>query len=295
MEWQQILGFYHTARLGSFTKAAKATFRSQSALSQQIKALEEELDCRLIERIGTRRLLLTSIGEHFLQFAEKVLYERDNLLHELNELKSRHKGPLRIAAPFTTLYHLMPQPLKRYRERFPHVRLTILDRPQDSVVELVRSGEVDFGIALESTAAKGLKTVRWKKLHSVLLVPKDHALSCRKQFSLADIAGHPLILPPKDRPHTYREALEEHFQKQAIEYHVVMESSNVELSSVYVEMGLGLSFATIVEGYNPLISRNLAMITLDRYIKTGHLAVFMRKGEQAVIYKKEFLEELLSE
>ena len=50
MEWQQILGFYHVAKLGSFTKAAEATFRTQPALSQQIKHLEDELECRLLER-----------------------------------------------------------------------------------------------------------------------------------------------------------------------------------------------------------------------------------------------------
>ena len=59
MDWQQLVGFHQVARLGSFTKAAEATFRSQSALSQQVKALEEELGCRLLERIGKRKLRLT--------------------------------------------------------------------------------------------------------------------------------------------------------------------------------------------------------------------------------------------
>ena len=56
MEWQQLVGFYHVAQLGSFTRAAEATLRTQSALSQQIKALEEEFSCRLLERIGKRRI-----------------------------------------------------------------------------------------------------------------------------------------------------------------------------------------------------------------------------------------------
>ena len=49
MEWQQLLGFYHVAKTGSFTRAAEATFRTQSALSQQVRALEEELDCPLLD------------------------------------------------------------------------------------------------------------------------------------------------------------------------------------------------------------------------------------------------------
>ena len=63
MEWQQLLGFYQVAKLGSFTKAAEATFRTQSALSQQVKALEDELGGRLLERLGKRRLKLTAAGE----------------------------------------------------------------------------------------------------------------------------------------------------------------------------------------------------------------------------------------
>jgi len=68
MEWQQLLGFYQVAKLGSFTKAAEATFRTQSALSQQVKALEDELGARLLERLGKRRLKLTVAGERLLEF-----------------------------------------------------------------------------------------------------------------------------------------------------------------------------------------------------------------------------------
>ena len=82
MEWQQIIGFHHLAKLGSFTRAAAATFRTQSALSQQIKALEEELDCPLVERIGKRKLRLTPAGERFAQFTEAILRRREQLQEE---------------------------------------------------------------------------------------------------------------------------------------------------------------------------------------------------------------------
>jgi len=99
MEWQQIVGFYHAARLRSFTKAGEATFRTQSALSQQIKALESELGCLLFERIGKRRLQLTPAGEKFFRFAELVLTAYDGLKDELGELMGLAKGQLTIAAP----------------------------------------------------------------------------------------------------------------------------------------------------------------------------------------------------
>ena len=113
MEWQQIIGFYHVAKLGSFTKAAEATFRTQSALSQQIGRLEDELECRLLERVGRRRLRLTFAGERLFEFSETVLRRYDALIEEIDALKTAQKGRLRIAAPFTTLYHLFPFSLKR--------------------------------------------------------------------------------------------------------------------------------------------------------------------------------------
>ena len=143
MEWQQIIGFYHVAKLGSFTKAADATYRTQSALSQQIKSLEGELECQLFDRIGKRKLRLTSAGERFFKFSEAILEKYDYLTEELNELKGLQKGRLRVAAPFTTLYHLFPQALKDYVKQFPYVELTILDRSQQRVIELVKKGDID--------------------------------------------------------------------------------------------------------------------------------------------------------
>ena len=108
MEWQQILGFYQIAKLGSFTKAAEATWRTQSAVSQQIKSLEKELGVQLFERIGRGNVKLTSAGESFLRFSVTVLSGHGQLKAELKELDGQQAGRIRVAAPFETLYYLIP-------------------------------------------------------------------------------------------------------------------------------------------------------------------------------------------
>src|SRR5271169_6709163 len=130
MEWQQIIGFYHVAKLKSFTRAAEATFRTQSALTQQIKALEKEFDCQLFERIGKRKVILTSLGERFYIFVESLLFNYNQLREDISEHKGLKKGRLRIAAPFTTLYHLLPKVVRKYSRQFPGVELSLFDRPQ---------------------------------------------------------------------------------------------------------------------------------------------------------------------
>lgn len=295
MEWQQIIGFYHVAKLGSFTKAADATFRTQSALSQQIKNLEEELECRLLERIGKRKLRLTSAGERFHQFAETILDRYDLLTEELNELKGIQKGRLRMAAPFTTLYHLFPIALKKYMEQFPNVELTILDRSQQGVLDLIKSGDIDLGMVLESNVPAELTSLRWKKVVTVVVTPKGHPLVKAKRLTLRQIAKYPLILPPKNLKYTYRNKLEEKFQKLGIDFQIMMESSNVELSTEYVEMGLGISFATIVVDLPQLKQRKLAFLPVNHLFKPDHIAVVMRKDKILAPYKSAFIQILLGE
>ncbi len=86
MEWRHILAFYHVAKLGSFTKAAEVLFKTQSALTQQIKALEDELGFPLLERIGKKKLKLTQAGEKFFVFAEEVINKYNAVMDEIAEL-----------------------------------------------------------------------------------------------------------------------------------------------------------------------------------------------------------------
>jgi DNA-binding transcriptional LysR family regulator len=292
MEWQQIIGFYQVAKLGSFTKAGDATFRTQSALSQQIKALEQELDCHLFERIGKRKLRLTSAGERFFEFAEAILENYDCLKEDLSALQGLQKGRLRIAAPFTTLYHLVPAALKEYIIQFPYVELTILDRSQQVVIELVRNGDIDLGFTLESEIPKDLALLRWKKVETVLMVPIGHPLAGAGRVTLRQIAKYPLLLPPKDLRFTCRRILEERFEKLGLDYQIVMESSNVELTSLYVEMGLGISFATVVRDLPALEKRKLAFIPMNTLLKPDFIAVVMRRDKVLTSYKSAFINTL---
>ena len=293
MEWHQIVGFHHVAKTGSFTRAAAAAFRTQSALSQQIKALEDELGCLLFERIGRKKLRLTQCGAAFLEFAEEVLDRHALFRDHLNELKGLSGGPMTIAAPFTTLYHLFPQILREYLEQCPDVSLTILDRSQRTAVELVRNGEADFGFALETAIPGDLVALQWKKVETVIMAPKGHALAAERRVTLEQVAAHPLILPPKSPDHPHRLQLEALLLKRGIDCHVVMESSNVDLSSVYVEMGLGISFATIAADLPTLAKRQLEFISLSHYFSPDYLCIALRKNRSFTGYKRLFLDTLM--
>ncbi|MFA5110397.1 MAG: LysR family transcriptional regulator [Desulfobaccales bacterium] len=287
MEWQQLLGFYHVAKLGSFTRAAEATFRTQSALSQQVKALEDELDTPLLERLGKRRLKLTPAGERLFALARGLLAQWDRFQDELRALQDRPQGPLSLAAPFTTLYHLLPETLVAYLSQFPQVELTLLDRPQAAVFPLVRDGDIDFGLALESLVPRDLAARRWQPVDTVLLTPSDHPLTQVRRVTWRQIARYPLILPPPGHESGGRHFLEDRFRRLGLTCRIILESSNVELSARYVETGLGLAFATLAR-HLPRPGR-LAFIPLGHYFKPDHLALVTRRDKLLPPYKLAFI------
>ena len=295
MEWQQIIGFFHVVKLQSFTKAAEATFRTQSALSQQIKALEKEFDCQLLERVGKRNLRLTEEGERFLSFAELVLRGSEELKENLEAMKGNKRGRLKIAAPFTTLYHLFPEAVRQYSSQFPEVELTLLDRPQHMVLDLVLSGDIDFGFTLEKMIPKSLSAIRWKQVETVVIAPKGHPLCALRRVSLKQLAKYPLILPPKHLQHTGRILLEKEFQKNGLDYRIIMESSNIELISVYVELGLGVSCGSIVRNLPHLKKRKLEFLSLSHLFGPGYIALVMRRDKATAPYKQAFIRSLFEE
>ena len=169
-------GFHQVAKLGSFTKAAAATYRTQSALSQQVKALEEKLGGRLLERLGKRRLKLPPPEKSSL-ICPGVPDPWDRLQEEVQALQGHPRGPLSLAAPFTTLYHLLPDPGRPTSADYPQVELTLLDRDQAGVFALVKDGDIDFGLALASLVPKDLAAIPWQPLDTVLMAPPDHPLA----------------------------------------------------------------------------------------------------------------------
>lgn len=290
MEWQQLLGFYHAAQEKSFTKAAKLTFRTQSALSQQIKNLEEEFGCQLFERTSVRKINLTSEGERLFQFACETLHQFNTLRDDIEGLKGTPKGSLKVAAPFTTLMRLLPDIMAAYAKLFPYIKLSIFDRPQSNVILLIKEGNVDFGFTLDSIAPKELTCIKWKKVETVLMVPSGHPLLKFKRINIKQITEYPLILPPKESLGLSRSDIYKKLDNSNTDYHVIMESSNVELSSIYVEKGLGVSFATVIDNKPLLKERNLRFIPLSHLFKTEHLSIVLRGKANLPNYKQAFIE-----
>ena len=148
LDSRQLQAFVILARTGSFTQTAREMFLTQSAVSHSMKALEGDVGCRLLDRMG-KKVMLTQAGEHLLKHAEKVMSEMQSARTGLEHLGRWGRGRLRLAAPATLCVSLLPPVLREFKESFPQSLISIEPGDAGDVPELLESGRVDLALALE--------------------------------------------------------------------------------------------------------------------------------------------------
>src|SRR5712692_6379426 len=146
MDLDQLHTFLEIVRLKSFSKAAQTCFRTQPAVSAQVRQLEQELNAPLFERLGTK-IALTPAGRIFADYAEQILELRRRAQNTINELERVPRGELVIAANEATCIHVLPRVFSEYKRRFPNVQILVDRSYGGRVVEAVLDNQADFGFA----------------------------------------------------------------------------------------------------------------------------------------------------
>jgi LysR family transcriptional regulator, cyn operon transcriptional activator len=195
MDVRQLRHFAAVARHGHFTRAAEASFISQPALSQQIQALEQELGAPLFDRLG-RRVELTTAGRVLLVYAERVLRDMESARAAVLDAGQTVRGELSVAAVPTANLTLVVEAAARLRERHPEVRIRVLEERGAAVTELVRSGQVNVGVAYLPLTDVDLETEPLLDEELVLVLPAGDPRGGRA-VRVAELAGVPLLLPPE--------------------------------------------------------------------------------------------------
>src|SRR5262245_12737152 len=142
---RQLRAFAALVRTGSFTLAAKELFLSQSAISHSIKALESELGCRLLDRMG-KRVALTLAGEQLLHHTDKILGEMAQARTALEQLGKWGKSRLRLGASATACQYILPGVLRELKKTFPQCLLSIAPGDTREAEDLLQDGQLDLAV-----------------------------------------------------------------------------------------------------------------------------------------------------
>lgn len=284
---KQMRAFVYTVKLGTLTRAAEALFLSQPSVSLQLQALERELGVSLLER-RRRRINLTDAGEALYELARPLVEGWENLDRDFHaKVKGLQGGRLTIAAGSSTIQYLLPDLVRRYRERFPEVQLQLANVTGKDGLALLRADEADFAVGSMLDVPND---IAWAPVHHydpMLIMPPDHPLAAKSSVALQDLSPYGLILPPQ-RLSTYR-LVDLVFQQRQVPYRVAIEVGGWDVIKEYVAMGLGISIVTGICITDADRSR-LAIRNMKQYFPQRSYGVVMRKGKFLTAEARAFID-----
>ncbi len=272
---KQLRAFCAVARNGSMSVAADELFLSQPAVSLQVKALEDELDCILFDRRGPK-IQLTREGRSLFEMARPLVEGLETLNSRFNrEVRGElDSGEIHIAAGESTIIYIMPKLVERFRDQFPNIRVHMHNVTGRDGLAMIRDDKVDFAVGSMLDIPPDIEYQPVYSFSPALIMPEGHPLASREYLQLADISPFGLILPPR-RLTTWR-MVDRVFQQHKVPYRVALEVGGWEVIKRYVELGFGLSIVTSIclRDDDPLESRDMSA-----YFPKRSYGLVMRRGK----------------
>jgi len=282
---KQLRAFCHTARTGSITLAAEALFLSQPSVSLQIQALDRGLGIALFERRGPS-IKLTPEGETLYKLAEPLVEGIDKLHETFSEQFGKlESGELNIAAGESTILYILPEPMQRFADAYPNIRLKLHNVTGRDGLAMLRADEVDFAVGSMIEVPEDISYRPVVTYNPTLITSLDHPLAKKAAVTLADISPYGLILPPRHLS-TWR-IVDLVFQQHNLTYNVALEAGGWEVIKKYVELGLGISIVTDVCLTG---DEKLKAIPLNEYFPRRTYGVVLRQGRFLSPQAKRFLD-----
>ncbi|MAZ89836.1 MAG: LysR family transcriptional regulator [Cellvibrionaceae bacterium] len=239
MDTQHLKAFITVAKLNSFTAAANQLHLTQPAISKRIASLEEQLSCKLFDRVA-RDISLTQAGVELLPRAQQILQSVIDTELAISNLSGKIAGTLRLATSHHIGLHHLPQILKRFTQHYPdvHLELDFIDS-EKAYAAVMRSDTELAIITLSSNTADNIHTVELWQDPLSFVVAKDHPLAQQPTLSLQQLAQYPAILPDTSTQTT--RLVRQMFEQQGLTLSISMATNYLETIKMMVSIGLGWS------------------------------------------------------
>jgi DNA-binding transcriptional LysR family regulator len=238
MQIESLKMFCDLTETESFTKAAQINGVTQSAVSQQITALERTFKSLLIER-SKKRFRLTREGQTLYEYSKQIIQAYESLNSKLQDLKDIISGTIRVATIYSIGLHDLPAYVKKFMQNYPTVNVHIEYRRANQVYEDVLSNVVDLGLVAYPMKDPKLEIIGFRKDPLVLICHPQHAFAKMKSIKLKLLDGQKIIGFEPDIP--TRRALDKILKEYGVEARHVMEFDNIETVKRAVEIDAGIS------------------------------------------------------
>jgi len=282
---KRLVALQKIVELGSFTKAAEKLGYTQSAVSQMIASLEEELSIKMLyrSRIGIR---LTLEGEELYPFIQRTVLHYQAMQEKADEIKGLETGIIRIGTISSISCHWLPGLIKHFQELYPKVRFVLHQGDYTSIPEWVRTGEVDFGF-VNPDAVTGLETQFIKEGELRAVVPADHRLANHASVTLEELAKEPFLLLEEGNLSEPLEA----FRQLGLDPDITLRVHDDYSILSMIETGLGISI--LPELVLRKTNYEVAILPIEPAV-TRKIGLVMKEKQSLPIACKHFIAFLMS-
>lgn len=287
MNLEQLITFMEVVRLGSFSEVARKLAITQPAVSFQIQKLEQELGIRLIDR-SQRNIILTVAGKRLLRFAEQIESEREQLQHDLEQIREVVTGELLVAASTIPGEFLLPHWLASFKRLHPAVKVQVDVSDSLAVIDGIRENRYEVGFCGIAPEGQELTVFEVAEDDIVLIVPAGHPLAQRTEIMPAELENQPIIF--REETSGTQRNLERHlsgigFEVRKLTPNLVLGTTQAVITAV--EDGAGIAFVSSLA-----IKKSLALGLVKQVNVTG---LNLRRDFYCVCRAERIVSRLLEE
>jgi len=285
MDFDQLITFMQVAKLGSFSRAGQKVFRSQSAVSAQIRQLEQEYGDRLLDRSG-KTVKLTPAGQVFYDYAQRLKALRDESLVAVADHGHTPRGTLLVGANEATCLYVLPEVFAEYCQRYPDVHISIYRNFTYKIVEKLENGSVDVAVLSLPVQSPSLKIQPIFRDKLMLMVSPKNPLAKLKSAPVREIIKYPLLMPKTG--HT-RRLLDKLFREYSSELKVRMELPSIGMIKSFVAADLGVSLVSASFAKDEVAAGRVKLIELEDAELWRELGLAYRRDRTLSVATKTFI------
>jgi DNA-binding transcriptional LysR family regulator len=286
LDSRQLRALVSLAQTGSFTQTARQLHLSQSAISHSIKALEEEVRCRLLDRMG-KSVSLTLAGEQLVAHAKRILGEMDMARERLDELGKWGHGRLRIGASTTACQYVLPTVLREFKDSFPQCLIQIEPGDTPDAVEFLFQNRIDLALALEPRREPQLEFRPLFEDELQFLVSPLHPWAQAGHVERSEITRQRFIL--YTRTSYMSDMIETYFRRENLVLPTSIQLGNMEAIKELVKLGLGVSILAPWVARKELAEQSLCSLALGRRKLERRWGILLRKGQRLTLAQETFI------
>ncbi|MCK9621774.1 MAG: LysR substrate-binding domain-containing protein [Methylobacter sp.] len=274
----------------SLSKAAEKMHIVQSAVSRQLQLFEAELGSPIYERQGKKLIGLTSLGQRIMEEVATINMAKKNIQTIAADYVDSNQGVLHIATTHTQAKYFLPKPILRFREKYPGVRIYMIEASPEQLIDKLHARKADIAICTEKIGEDADLVVKpCYEWHHSAVVTQNHALS-EGDISLERLASYPILT--YSFGFTGRSNIETAFKNTSMELDIILAAADTDVIKTYVRLGMGVG---IIAGmaYDQAMDQDLVARDLSHLIPSSRTKIAYLKNNYLPLYTQHFIDELL--